>query len=169
MELKKMQLKKISSREVSKTYSNYLNALTKNMDAIPLSEDSFRNKAIQYGEAFQYNKSFILGSYNARFFFPSHYIPESNSEGIKMIKELSHYDNIIFFVTNKVSHLLEKMGYIKTNLNLSMNFRGQVVKKDVLVSSKSLAKKIDSLENKLDLKTINVKLFRNSVGEFLNR
>lgn len=167
MDLKREQLKKINLDYAPKVYLNYINSLKKNPSAIPRTYESFIKNVIRYGEAFQYGNSYVIGSYNSGLFLPSHFAPDNSREGIRIIKELSNYNNIVFITTNNLTPLLKKMGYLKTDLTLPMQFRGTTVYKDIIVSSEPLKSLFDGFIDKLPSDISDIKSLRTNLKHFL--
>jgi hypothetical protein len=85
----------------------------------------------------------IIGQLKYGVFKPSHFCPNGSSSGVKILKKLKEYNNIVFFVTDDLISMLQKLGYHTSNdTNLDMEFRGEVVKKHIATSSLLLLSKV---------------------------
>ena len=91
-----------------------------------------------YGIVFSpYNQtnSFLVGNFIGRTFCVSHFAPENMREGVAILLELLHGSTpAVFAVPEKLSDQLVKVGYERIFRGVPMQFRGEVMEKDICVN-----------------------------------
>lgn len=91
-----------------------------------------------YGIVFSpYNQtnSFLVGNFIDRTFCVSHFAPENMREGVVILLELLHGSTpAVFAVPKKLSDQLVKLGYERIFRGVPMQFRGEVMEKDICVN-----------------------------------
>lgn len=70
----------------------------------------------------------------------THFAPSSMMDGMKLLKELLKYDNIVLPVTEHMWGMLAKMGLCHTEFTTLMKFKGRDTEKMIFTSDKELLK-----------------------------
>lgn len=99
-----------------------------------------------------YLNSYIIGQYVNGFFKVSHFAPQNIFDGIKAIKEIMTYDNIIFAVTEELQVMLKRLGgFTHHKLNFPMIFRDMIVNKHIVVTKPEVISKFLQTKNPEEL------------------
>jgi hypothetical protein len=128
---------------LQKIHSNYVKAMDRNKPDSSLTIGRFAYYLIQPDVyLYQYSNSYIIGQYVNGFFKVSHFAPQNIFDGIKAIKEIITYDNIIFAVTEKLQVMLKRLGaFTHHKLNFPMIFRDMLVDKHIVVTNPQVISK----------------------------
>ena len=82
------------------------------------------------------SESATVGQFIGDVYAVSHYAPESDKEGIKMLLDLLHTSTpVVFAVPTKLSKQLERIGYKKEATGVPMYFKGELMEKDIMVNN----------------------------------
>ena len=116
-------------------HENYRKAMNKRRAGSELALENFyvyvtSTKTVFY----KYKNSYVFGVVENGCFIPTHFAPAGLKEGIDLIKELKTYENIVFVVTEDLKDMLVRLGFKCAPFTVVKNFRGQDVKKFVVVS-----------------------------------
>lgn len=127
----------ISDDQLKKYYRQYAKAFSLNrQDGLtPTSPSVVIPRMFRNNKVFQYGESAIFGNMIGPLFTPQYFSPSSPKEGLKMLKELKNFDNIMFMVPPRMQEMLGKLGYISPKFNLSVPWRNEVIKKGLSFSS----------------------------------
>lgn len=149
---------KFKNNKFYKIWVNYVRNMDRRRKGSSLDFYSFINY-ITYRNVYSFNddENHIFGIYENGFFKPSHFSSKTIFGGTKLIKEILHYNNIIFLVTPDLKDMLIKLGaYTKDDLILPMFFRGELVYKNLILTSPKLLVEImfeiDDIEELLNKK-----------------
>lgn len=116
-------------------YENYRKAMNKRRAGSELALENFyvyvtSTKTVFY----KYKNSYVFGVVENGYFIPTHFAPAGLKEGIDLIKELKNFKNIVFVVTEDLKDMLVRLGFKCAPFTVLKSFRGQDVKKFVVVS-----------------------------------
>jgi hypothetical protein len=125
-------------------WKQYANAMGRRRPDSILDFWSFFNYLYRCDEAyiFNYEGNYIIGQYSNNFFKVSHFAPKTMRGGVDTLKELMSYNNIVLTVTEDLTDMLTKLGYLSDEkLVIPMFFRDQIVNKKVFTTNPNLIAK----------------------------
>jgi hypothetical protein len=94
-------------------------------------------------EVFEYEGNYLIGQFRKNLFMVSHFAPKTLRGGMECLREIMGYNNIIFTVTDDLKDMLLKLGiYGNEKASISMFFRGELVKKNILTTNPYIMKQI---------------------------
>jgi hypothetical protein len=154
-----------------KTYQNYFQSMGKRRTGSELGYDSFSNyisspDVICFGDD---QDGYVFGQQgkfeNVALFKPSHFSPNSQRAGYRLLNELNKQDEflVLFAITSDLKSMLKSIGFYDLNIEFPMIFRDQFVQKHILCGGqiardyklrKILITNIQSLLNGEELKII---------------
>jgi len=121
-------------------WQNYARAMARRRKKSILPKDRFINYVCQDFVVYKYRcrslrsiPTVIFGQERYGIFCPSHFCPNTMREGYRLIKDLRQ-EKVLFAVTEDLSPMLRKAGYIVLPFKIPMMFRGQTVWKKVAIS-----------------------------------
>jgi len=119
---------------VEEIYSNYAKAMSKRRAGSELPFNNFYQYVNEQALYFKFKNSYAFGVLERGNFIPTHFAPAGLKEGIDLIKELKTYKNVVFVVTDDLKDMLVRLGFKCAPFTVVKNFRGQDVKKFIVVS-----------------------------------
>lgn len=154
-EYDKIVEEKFRNNKFYKIWMNYVKNMDRRRKGSSLNFYRFLNY-IAFENVYSFNdgENHIFGNYEDGFFKPSHFSSKTIFGGTKLIKEILHYNNIIFLVTSDLKDMLIRLGgYTKDDLIIPMFFRGELVYKNLIITSPKLLVEImfeiDNIEDLL--------------------
>jgi hypothetical protein len=137
--------------DISYIHSNYERAMNRRRPGTALDFDSFYNYISKEDVLnFRFGNSIVFGGYKNGIFFPSHFSPSSLKEGLKLFEELAKH-RVVLFVPEDLSVMAEKVGFFKIASNIPVDFRGNEIFKNVLVSNKQIIPELKKMMEYFDL------------------
>lgn len=84
---------------------------------------------------FRVADNFLFGFWTHGYFICAYFAPSNQMGMFNIIKEIGQYNNVVFPITQDMSSMLERMGFIKSSETHDAKWRGKVVTKDVFGTS----------------------------------
>lgn len=134
-------------KEMRRIHQNYATAMASHYANSVRDFYSFSNTALNRRWAFTDGNSFIFltdfgtgrfGSGASGYWVATHFAPDSNMGGYKLLKELFKYDNIIMAVTEHMWEQLAKMGLFYPELSAMVKFAGGYAEKMFFTTDRKL-------------------------------
>jgi hypothetical protein len=117
---------------------------------------------------FKFKNSYVFGVLERGNFIPTHFAPAGLKEGIDLIKELKTFENVVFVVTDDLKDMLVRLGFKCAPFTVLKSFRGQDVKKFIVVSDYFYTI-INMLKSQFKDVTEKAKMFiKNNIDKFGN-
>lgn len=105
-------------------------------------------------KAFKYGDSYLFGYFERGVFIANSFAGKGGMENLRLLKEISKYDNIVFAVTLDIGKMLEKLGFYTDGNVHETTFGGRTVLKKTYATSENLLDTADKMEKMRDLATM---------------
>lgn len=84
---------------------------------------------------FRVADNFLFGIWTHGYFICAYFAPSNQMGMFNVIKEIGQYNNVVFPITQDMSSMLDRMGFIRSSETHDAKWRGKVVTKDVFGTS----------------------------------
>lgn len=115
-------------------WTKYVVAMKRRRPGMTLCFNSFGTHITKYCQFIRKGDSYAFGQYLFGMFIPTHFAPYSLRDGMKLIKAMKHM-SVCFIVTEDLIPMLRKSRYIIVPIRFKTEFRGELVIKQIAISS----------------------------------
>lgn len=128
--------------KLKEIYKNYARSMATHFPDDVTEESYFIETILNHKTCFIHGNScmFLMKAGGSGYLITTHFAPASNVDGMKLLKELLKYDNIVLPVTEHMWGMLAKMGLCHTEFTTLMKFKGRDTEKMIFTSDKELLK-----------------------------